>query len=102
MVYAAEKALRELADKVPDDVKSDVEAKVQAVRDALAGSDASLIQQRTEELGTAVQQIGASAYEQPTAAPGPEEPAAEQQAAADDDSEPPPEEDVVEGEFEEA
>ena len=101
MIYAAEKALRDLADKVPEDVKSDVEAKVQAVRDALSGSDASLIQQTTEELGTAVQQIGASAYEQPGAAPGPEEPAAEQQAAADD-SEPPPEEDVVEGEFEEA
>ncbi len=101
MIYAAEKALRELADKVPDDVKSDVEAKVQAVRDALSGSDTSLIRQKTEELGTAVQQIGASAYEQPTAAPGPEEPAADQQTAADD-GKPPPEEDVVEGEFEEA
>src|SRR5512136_2825855 len=43
MAYAAEKALREAGDKVPGDVKSDVEAKIQAVRDALGGSDTALI-----------------------------------------------------------
>jgi molecular chaperone DnaK len=115
VVYAAEKALRELGDQVPEDVKSDVETKVQAVRDALAGSDVSLIKSKTEELGAAVQQIGASMYEQqPDAAPGPDEAAsaaadagadAAAQAGADEQSDEAEasesEEDVVEGEFEE-
>ena len=95
VIYAAEKALREAGDKVPGQVRSDVEAKVKAVRDALGGSDVAAITARTDELGTAMQQIGASMYEQPSAAPGPEESA----GPSDDGGEPP--EDVVEGEFEE-
>ncbi len=96
LIYAAEKTLRELGDKVPAAVRSDVEARVQALRDALAGSDVSLIKRRTDELGTSVQQIGASMYEQPSAAPSPGE-------TPDQGGEGEPSgEDVVEGEFEEA
>jgi molecular chaperone DnaK len=96
VIYAAEKTLRDLGDKVPGHVKDDVEAKVQAVRDALAGSDVSRIKRTTEELGTAMQQIGASMYEQqPGAAP-------ESGTASDQtDESGPSDEDVVEGEFEE-
>jgi len=96
VVYAAEKALRELGNKVPESVKSDVEAKAQAVRDALSGSDVERIKRATDELGTAVQQIGASMYQQPGAAPEP----GETPGAGGDGG--PPGEDVVEGEFEEA
>jgi len=96
MAYAAEKALREAGDKVPGDVKSDVEAKIQAVRDALGGSDVALIKSRADELGSAMQQIGASMYQQPPgAAPGPD------QATGQSDSSGPSGDDVVEGEFEE-
>jgi molecular chaperone DnaK len=112
MIYSAEKVLRELGDKVPEHIKSDVEAKAQAVRDALAGSDVSRIQSTTEELGTAVQQVGASVYEQTGAAPGPEGPDAQasDHAPADDASSEEDTsseedgssyEDVVDGEFEE-
>jgi molecular chaperone DnaK len=96
VVYAAEKTLRELSDKVPGHVKDDVEAKVKAVRDALAGSDVSRIKRTTDELGTAMQQIGASMYEQqPGAAP-------ESGTTSDQTGESgPSDEDVVEGEFEE-
>ncbi len=96
LVYAAEKSLRELGDKVPESVKDDVEAKVQAVRDALAGSDVDRIKRATDELGTAMQQIGASMYQQPGAAPAPDE---TPDQAGDGG---PSDEDVVEGEFEEA
>jgi molecular chaperone DnaK len=104
VIYAAEKALRELGDKVPGNVKSDVEAKVQALRTALAGSDVALIKSKTEELGAAVQQIGASVYEQtgaeaneqPGASPGPDEPAGQTDEGETS------QEDVVDGEFEEA
>ncbi len=105
LIYATEKALRELGDKVPDAIKSDVEAKVQAVRDALGGSDVSRIKSASEELGEAMQQIGASVYEQPGASaqeqPGADEPtqqAEEGETAEGDVSE----DDVVDGEFEEA
>jgi molecular chaperone DnaK len=100
LVHAAEKALRDLGDKVPAPVKSDVEAKIKAVRDALAGSDVSAIQRSTDELGAAMQQIGATMYEQPGAAAGPEQASGE--ASEQTDAGGAPEADVVEGEFEEA
>jgi molecular chaperone DnaK len=97
LVYAAEKALRDAGDKVPGHVKSDVQAKIQAVRDALGGSDVALIKRRADELGSAMQQIGASMYQPPPgAAPGPD------QATGQADSGGPSGDDVVEGEFEEA
>jgi len=71
--YAAEKALREFGDKVPEDVKSDIEAKVTEARSAAQGEDAEQIKAATEALGQAIQKIGASVYEQ-GAASGGEEP----------------------------
>ncbi len=90
-VYVAEKSLREQGEKVPADVRSDVESKVSALRTALQGKDMNEIRRRTEELGVAVQQIGASMYEQAgstTPPPGEEE-------------KPPEGGETVEGEFRE-
>jgi len=95
LVYSAEKVLRELGDKVPSPVHSEVEEKVKAVRDALSGSDTALIKQTSDDLAATIQKIGASMYEQPGAAAGADEtppPAGEQK---------PPEGDVVDGEFRE-
>jgi molecular chaperone DnaK len=64
-IYAAEKVLREQGDKVPSNVRSEVESKIQALKDALGGKDVDLIRRRTGELGYAVQQIGAAMYGQP-------------------------------------
>ncbi|MBC8264457.1 MAG: molecular chaperone DnaK, partial [Anaerolineales bacterium] len=75
-IYVAEKTLREQGEKAPADVKSDVESKVATLRTALQGKDVNEIRRRTEELGAAVQQIGASMYEQAgpaTPPPGEEE-----------------------------
>jgi molecular chaperone DnaK len=97
LVHAAEKALRDAGDKVPGNVKSDVEAKIQAVRDALGGSDVALVKRRADELGSAIQQIGASMYQQqPGAAPGPD------QATGQAGTGGPSGDEVVEGEFQEA
>jgi len=70
--YAAEKALREFGDKVPAEVKSDIEAKVAEVRSAAQGDDLEKIKSATEALGQAIQKIGASVYEQGPAAGSPE------------------------------
>jgi molecular chaperone DnaK len=93
LVYQAEKLLREQGEKVPGDVKSDVEGKVAACRSALEGQDLTVLRRAVEELSESLQKVGASMYEQP-GSPPPE----------GEGYEPPPddEEDVVEGEFSEA
>lgn len=88
--YAAEKALQDLGDKVPDDLKSKVEEHVSKVRQVLESEDTENIRRETEELNQVIQQIGAAAYE-------PSEP----QAEAPDDSSQPESESESEGEAEE-
>ncbi len=63
-VYAAEKALREFGDKVPAEVRTEVESKASEVKTAAAGEDVEKIKSATERLGLAIQKIGASVYEQ--------------------------------------
>jgi molecular chaperone DnaK len=92
-VYTAEKFLKEQGDKVPGEVRSDVEAKVEALKKAIDGGDVGAIKQRTEELGQALQQMGASMYQGEAAAPPP---------PGDEGEQPESDEDVVEGEFSEA
>ena len=62
-IFAAEKALREFGDKVPEATRKDVESKIEDVRKALEGNDSDQIRTTTEALGLALQQIGASMYE---------------------------------------
>jgi len=66
--YAAEKAIREFGDKVPAEVRADVEAKVAEAKSAALGEDVEKIKAATEALGLAIQKIGASVYEQGQAA----------------------------------
>jgi molecular chaperone DnaK len=103
MAYQAEKALEELGDKVPEDVKTQVSEKASEVRSVLEdpNADTDTINRVTEELSTIVQQIGAAAYQQagppPTGAPEGYAPPPEGQSGPGDDDE-----DVVEGEFKDA
>src|SRR5438874_4267841 len=70
LAYTAEKTLRDNADKVPADLKTDVEAKVQAVRSALQGTDADAIRRAADELNASVQRIGEAVYGQQGAPAG--------------------------------
>jgi len=103
MAYQAEKAMEELGDKVPDDVKTQVNEKVAEVHQVLEdpNADADTIRRVTEELSKVVQQIGAAAYQQggppPTGTPDGYAPPPEGQTGPSDDGE-----DVVEGEFKDA
>jgi molecular chaperone DnaK len=63
-VYTAEKALKEFGDKVPSDVKSEIEAKSAEVRKAAESDNVEAIKAATEALGQVIQKIGASAYQQ--------------------------------------
>ncbi|HPH96366.1 MAG TPA: molecular chaperone DnaK [Anaerolineaceae bacterium] len=82
LIYTAEKALRDLGDKVPGDVKSKVEAAASKLRETAKTEDIEAIRKATDELGQVIQSIGSSVYQQPeqpqqpgpsSAAPGGEE-----------------------------
>jgi molecular chaperone DnaK len=94
MVYSAEKTLRDLGDKVPADVRQEVDGKIAAVRSALQGKDLDSLRRSSQELAQSLQKIGAAVYGQAGAtaqSPGGQEP-------------PPPgkpDEGTVEGEFRE-
>lgn len=101
-IYTAEKALRDLGDKVPADVKSKVEAEVANVRKTLKETDTAAIKSATEQLFQVVQQIGASVYQQgsPEAGPaaGPAE-GSQEPGPEDDGKKPGGDDEVVDGEF---
>ncbi len=102
LAYTAEKTLREQGDKVPDDVKSEVDEKVKAVRDALQGSDAEAVRRAMGELGESMQKIGAAMYgEAGPSAEGPAGPDGETPAEGEGEDEAKPEEGTVEGEYRE-
>ncbi|MGE5462540.1 MAG: molecular chaperone DnaK, partial [Syntrophothermus sp.] len=69
-VYAAEKALREFGDKVPAEIRSEVESKVAEVKKAAEGENVEAIRSATQALGDSIQKIGGAVYQQqPSAAP---------------------------------
>lgn len=58
MVYTAEKALKDNADKIPEEIKSAVEGKIAAVKEVKDKDDESAIKKATEELSSEMQKIG--------------------------------------------
>jgi molecular chaperone DnaK len=93
-VYTAEKALKDLGDKVSEENKAAIEAAVAKVREAMGGEDSDAMKKTTEELMELVQKLGAEVYQQA----GPE------MGGTGEAGGPAPEdgEDVVEGEFKES
>jgi molecular chaperone DnaK len=98
LAYQAEKLLKDMGEKVSAEQRSNVEFKINDLREAIQSDDKSRIQRQMEALQADLQSIGQAAYQQPGATPpgpegGPQGPTAE--AGGED-------EDVVEGEFREA
>jgi molecular chaperone DnaK len=61
-IYSAEKYLRELGDKVPSNIRDDVNSKVATLRSALQGKDLSAVKKASDDLARAMQAIGSSMY----------------------------------------
>jgi molecular chaperone DnaK len=93
LAYQAEKALRDLGEKVPANDREQIEEKIAELREVIQGEDLSEIKRLTEEVNQASHALSQQMYAQEA------EPQAEetdsQDSAADD-------EEVVEGEFREA
>jgi molecular chaperone DnaK len=62
LVYSTEKFLSENADKIPEQVKSDVEADVAALKTALEGEDTEAIASAAAKLATSSQAMGSAMY----------------------------------------
>jgi molecular chaperone DnaK len=62
LAYSAEKTLRDNADKIPADLKTEVEGKIAAVRTALQGSELSAVQSAVNDLNASLQRIGEAVY----------------------------------------
>eukprot|EP00963_Diacronema_lutheri_P003165 scaffold261_cov336-Pavlova_lutheri.AAC.80 len=70
-VYQTEKQIQELGEKVPADVKTKVEEKVQALKDAIASDNTQSMKAAMEDLQKEVMAMGQAMYSQPEAgAPG--------------------------------
>jgi len=101
LVYTAERTLREQGDKIPADLKQELEGKIAALHSALQGTDINYTRSTTEELSQLMQKIGAAVYGQAGAPPPPGE-APGGEAAGEPSGEPSGgEEGTVEGEFRE-
>lgn len=80
MIYTAERTVREAGDTLGSALRTDVEAKIEALRTLLGSDDEQAIRNSIAELSVAVQQLGQAIHERAT----------DQQAKRDD---------VVEGEY---
>jgi molecular chaperone DnaK len=98
LVYSAEKVLKDLGDKAPAELKSQVEDRIAKVRGVLNNEDQQAIQKAADDLSQVLQQLGSAAYQQ----------AGPQQSAPGDGSSPggpeggpegPDDGEVVDGEF---
>ncbi|SKB07805.1 molecular chaperone DnaK [Aeromicrobium choanae] len=92
LVHSTEKFLAENGDKVGDDVKTEVQADVDALKTALGGDDTDAIQAAVTKLGTSSSKMGEAMYAAAAAEAGAEGAAPTGDAPADDD-------DVVEAEI---
>ncbi|MHC1740283.1 MAG: molecular chaperone DnaK [Anaerolineaceae bacterium] len=94
--YQVEKAIKDQGEKLPEDVRTTLSAKVQELRTALSGTDVALIKRLTEELQQQYNQVMQAAAQSGAQGapqegqPGPENP---QQTPNSPDG------DVVDGEF---
>ena len=92
LAYSTDKIIRDNADKLPDDVKSDVQADVDALKSALVGDDEAALKVAFEKLSESQQKLGEAIYSQEQAAASAEGAAEGEQASASDD------EDIVDAE----
>ena len=93
LVYSTEKLLAEHADKVPQELKEEVEGKIAALKTAIANNNVAEMQTAMTALNDSMQRLGQAVYGQQTAGapPGAGEPGGDGGDAGD----------TVEGEFRE-
>ena len=87
LAYSAERLLSEHAEILPDDLKTEAEGNLEALRSAIAANNVAQMQSAMNELNATLERVGQAVYSQPGSGASP---------TADD-----PGDDTVEGEFRE-
>ncbi len=109
-IYQSEKLLRDMADKIPADLRSDIESKIAALRSSLGGKDIDDIRNKTNDLTQSLQRVGERVYQQqggpaggppPGGGPGPEQGQGDGGQGPGGEQGPGGGSDTVEGEFRE-
>ncbi len=65
VAYQAERTLRDVSDKISAGLRTELEEKIRAVRDALSQNDVSRIQLAADDLERSMQRVGQEIYSQP-------------------------------------
>ena len=99
--YAAEQMLRDNADNVPADLKSEVEGKVAALRSALQNDDIARVETTLNDLQESLQKVGQAVYSQAGAGTGPGPGDMPPPGAEGPTTDTPNDDDTVEGKFRE-
>jgi molecular chaperone DnaK len=90
-IYGAEKVLSDLGDKIPAEVKAEVQAAVDEVKKLKDGEDEPAIRKAVDALSQVVQKVGAAVYQQESA----------QAKPPDESNQKPSDDNVVDGEVKE-
>ena len=67
LAYMAEKALRDGGDKVPADIRAEVEGKIEELKKIKDGEDVEAIKAKIEDLSRTMSKIGEAIYKDPQA-----------------------------------
>jgi molecular chaperone DnaK len=94
-IYSGEKLLRENREKIPQEKQSELESKIQRVRELLDSEDLETVRQSTTDLLEVIQEVGTAIHQEAATEP---EPTSEGEESGEGGGE----EDVIEGEFTEA
>jgi molecular chaperone DnaK len=95
MIHATTKSLKELGDKVEADEKQEIEAAVEALRQAMEGDDKAAIESKTEALAERSGKLAERVYKEQAESSQPDAEGATEEASAQ------AKDDVVDAEFEE-
>ncbi|GAA4168385.1 molecular chaperone DnaK [Gryllotalpicola koreensis] len=95
LVYSIEKLIKDNEDKLPEDVKSDVQGDVDALKTALAGEDDEAVKTAFEKLSQSQQKLGEAIY---ASSQGEQAAAAGEQGGTDAPADGASDEDVVDAE----
>jgi molecular chaperone DnaK len=93
LAYSTEKFVAENAEKIPEDIKAEVESAIADLKRALEGNDIDAIKEATEKAAQVSQKMGTAIYAQSQAS------ASAGGASADSSSDDPADDDVVEAEI---
>jgi molecular chaperone DnaK len=63
LTFQAERLVKDLGDKISEDDRKEIESRIEAVREALKGDDAGIIDSTKQQLADVLQRVGTRAYE---------------------------------------